>query len=404
MANSFTVTSNQSWGSRLFESIKSVLFGLVLFVAAFPVLFWNEGRAVRTAKSLKEGLGAVVSVPADAVNAGNEGKLVHVSGAVETDGPLTDEAFGVEAQGIKLIRTVEMYQWKEDEKSETKKKVGGSRQTTKTYTYSQEWSEDLIDSSKFEHPEGHENLDSLPVDSDSWIADPAHVGAFTLSEEEIDRLTTATDVKIEPAAAENLSDDMRDRVKVADGRFYLGANPAAPALGDARISFSVVNPAQVSVVGVQVGETFAAYQAEAGDAVLLVEEGTQTAAQMFKTAQDRNAVFTWILRAVGFFMFFLGTFLVFRPLAVFADVLPLFGTMLGAGIGLFAFLLSVVFSSLTIAIAWLFVRPLLGITLLALAGGAVFWLIKKGRAKKEERAGTTTLPPLPTMSPPPPPA
>ena len=40
---------------------------------------WNEGRAVRTAESLEEGAGAVVSVPADAVDPGNEGKLVHVS-------------------------------------------------------------------------------------------------------------------------------------------------------------------------------------------------------------------------------------------------------------------------------------------------------------------------------------
>jgi len=37
-------------------------------------------------------------------------------------------------------------------------------------------------------------------------------------------------------------------------------------------------------------------------------------------------------------------------------------------------------------VAWIFVRPLLGITLLVLAGGALFWLIKKGRAKKAQRA------------------
>ncbi len=36
-----------------------MLFGLVMFVAAFPIIYWNEGRAVRTARSLTEGLGAV---------------------------------------------------------------------------------------------------------------------------------------------------------------------------------------------------------------------------------------------------------------------------------------------------------------------------------------------------------
>lgn len=202
----------------------------------------------------------------------------------------------------------------------------------------------------------------------------------------------------ESRAAEQLPDEVRDKVKVAEGRYYMGANPAAPVVGDVRISFSTVNPSQVSLVGVQTGETFEPYQAKAGDTVLLVEEGMQTAAQMFKTAQDKNAVLTWILRAVGFFMFFLGTFLIFRPLAVFADVLPLFGTMLGAGIGFFAFLISIVLSSLTIAVAWIFVT-VLGVTLLVLAAGAIFWLIKRGRAKKAQRAGTA-LPPLPANPPP----
>ena len=55
MPDPFTVTTNESWGSRLVNSIKSVIFGFVLFVVAFPLLFWNEGRAVQTARSLEEG-------------------------------------------------------------------------------------------------------------------------------------------------------------------------------------------------------------------------------------------------------------------------------------------------------------------------------------------------------------
>lgn len=401
MANSFTVTSSQSWGSRLGESIKSVVFGFVLFVAAFPVLFWNESRSVRTARSLSEGLGAVVAVPADAVSAGNEGKLVHVAGKVDSGEEIFDEEWNVKAKGVKLIRWVEMYQWEETEHSENRKKMGGGTETRKTYSYSKEWSDSLFDSSRFAQPEGHENPNVFPVQPETFTADPVKVGAFTLSGGQLDQLNTATDLKIDAAAAEQLPEEVRDRVKVVDGLYYLGANAAAPEVGDARISFRIVNPSEVSLVAVQSGETFAPYQAEAGDTVLLVEEGIRTAAQMFKAAQDRNSTLTWILRGVGFFLFFLGTFLVFRPLAVVADVVPLFGTLLGAGIGLFAFLIAVVLSSLTVAVAWFFVRPLLGISLLLLAGGAAFWLIRKGRAKKAERAGAG-LPPLPSIPPPPP--
>ena len=167
---------------------------------------------------------------------------------------------------------------------------------------------------------------------------------------------------------------------------------AAPKLGDVRISFQVIKPATVSLVGVQTAGSFAPYQASAGDAILLVEEGTRTAAQMFKTAQDRNATLTWVLRGAFFFMMFLGLFLVFRPLSVLADVIPFLGTLLGAGIGLFAFLGAVILSFITIAIAWVVVRPLLGITLLVVAGAGLFWLIKVGKGKKAARATAAEAP------------
>jgi len=384
MPDTFSVTSSQSWFSRIFESIKSVLFGFILFIVAFPLLFWNEGRAVRTAKSLTEGLGAVVSVPADAVNSANQGKLVHISGAVDSGEPIADD-LGVQAKAVKLIRKVEMYQWKEHEKSETRKKFGGGTETVKTYTYTKEWAAEPIDSSRFQKTEGHENPGAFPFESATVIADPVKAGAFTMSKEQLDKLTDAGDLKLGADAAENLPEDAKDKLKVADGRFYTGENPSTPVLGDVRISYSTVNPSAVSLVGVQTGESFSPFQAQAGDAILLVEEGTHTAPEMFKTAQDQNVVLTWILRAVGFFLMFLGIFMVFRPIAVFADVLPFFGSMLGAGVGIFAFLLAAVLSFVTIAVSWIFVRPLLGITLLVLAGGALFWLIKKGRAKKAQR-------------------
>src|SRR5260370_23075900 len=117
---------------------------------------------------------------------------------------------------------------------------------------------------------------------------------------------------------------------------------------------------------------------------------------MFKTAQDENAILTWVVRGVGFFVMFIGLFLVFRPIAVFADVLPLFGTMLGAGIGLFAFLGAAVLTILTIAVAWVFVRPVLGIILLILAGAGIFWLGVVGRAGKAAGAAVGPPPAAPT--------
>jgi hypothetical protein len=103
-----------------------------------------------------------------------------------------------------------------------------------------------------------------------------------------------------------LSQDSRSPLKLADGGYYRGADPTSPQVGDVRIRFEIVNAKAVSTVGVQTGDTFAAYQARAGGSVLLVEAGNHGAAEMFKAAQDANKTLTWVLRAVGLAIMFFG--------------------------------------------------------------------------------------------------
>ena len=43
----FTEVSYTSWGQRIKNAITGILLGLVFFLCAFPLLFWNEGRAVK---------------------------------------------------------------------------------------------------------------------------------------------------------------------------------------------------------------------------------------------------------------------------------------------------------------------------------------------------------------------
>jgi hypothetical protein len=282
-----------------------------------------------------------------------------------------------------------MYQWIEEEKSETRKKLGGGEETVTTYEYKKDWSSSPVDSSSFQVPAEHENPGEFPLPSETFVADPVRLGAFTLSEEQLGQLDEATDLPVGDAAAESLPEGME--ATVDKGAFYMGENPAVPAVGDVRISFQVVNPSQASVVAVQSGSSFAPYAAEAGDTILLVEEGAHTSAEMFQTAQSANTVMTWILRGGGFLAMVLGLFLVFRPLSVLGDVVPFIGSLLGVGVGLFALIVGFALSSITIAIAWFFVRPLLGIALLVLAVGGVAWLIKANRKKQvqqQAQAGT----------------
>ena len=143
---SYTEISNQSWFGRIGSSIKGVIFGIILFILAFPLLFWNEGRAVKRYKALEEGAGAVISVTADKVDPANDGKLVHITAKAITKDILEDSEFGISANAVKLKRVAKMYQWKEIKKSERTKKVGGGTTTKTTYFYEKEWSNKLINS------------------------------------------------------------------------------------------------------------------------------------------------------------------------------------------------------------------------------------------------------------------
>ena len=133
--NSFTEVTQTGWLSRIGKSITGLLFGLLLTVGSFPLLWWNEGRSVKTYQGLVEGEKVAITVPADAIDAANDGKLIHLNGHAEAKTPAADPTFGVNMPGtVKLRRTVEMFQWVVDKKTTTKTKLGGGEETEITFT------------------------------------------------------------------------------------------------------------------------------------------------------------------------------------------------------------------------------------------------------------------------------
>ena len=64
-----------------------------------------------------------------------------------------------------------------------------------------------------------------------------------------------------------------------------------------------------------------------------------------------------------------------RPIAVFGDIIPIVGTVLGAGTALAAFALTAVLAPVVVAVAWLFYRPLVSIGILA-AGAAIVFAVR----------------------------
>ena len=377
MSDQFTEVTNQSWFGRIKDTFFGAIFGVLLLGIAVAVLFWNEGRTVRREQALKEGAGVVVSVEADKVDAANEGKLVHLSGLADTQETLSDPEFNVSVKAIRLKRTVEMYQWQEQSKSETKKKLGGGTETVTTYTYSKAWRDSLVNSGSFKNPEGHQNPAVMQYQSTSANASAVTLGAFRLSPALISAITSFAALPKDALPAPS------GEIKAMPDGYYIGADPNAPAIGDYKISYSVVMPTDVSVVAKQVKDTFEAYSAKSGDTIALLETGTHSAAEMFKTAQEENAMIKWALRVVGVIVMFIGCSMMVKPLSVLADVIPPLGSLVGFASGLAAFFVSATFSLMTISVAWIFYRPLLGIALLV---GAVASFIVAFKLKRKPTA------------------
>ena len=426
------IVDNPSWAQRLGSSFKGVLVGLALFIAGFPILFLNEGRAVDTAKRLKEGAGAVVDAPADKVDAANEGKFVHVSGRADTQEILRDDVFGVSTNALRLLRTVEIYQVVEHAKTE-RVPVGNETKERTTYTYKSEWCSKTFDSAEFHEAARRADNPTAtpPFSNEDWVSPNVTLGAFTLSEKHVRRIgerkrfafpadfrppasvpgaqyqngyiyvpfdaASVTPVTAQapvpasmgsfPLQAAASATNAAERLANAAAAAITGGRSvaAAPRPGDIRVSFEVVLPHDVTVMERQEGNTFVPWPASDGNVLSFVRDGRVPAEKIIADALSSNKTITWLLRLVGLFVMFIGLKMVLGPLDTLVDVIPILNGIVAAGTSLVAFLVSGACALITIGFSWVFHRPLVGISLLV---GGVALLVITYLTKKKAAAAT----------------
>ena len=377
MTDQFTHTTSKNWFSRMGSAFSGIIIGLLLIVAACALLFWNEGRAVKRDKTLKEGVGLVLSVPAERGSASNEGKLVHVSGRAVVGAEVRDDLLNVSAKAVRLKRSVEMLQWVEESKSDTRKKLGGGTETVTTYSYNLKWTDRQVDSSRFRHPEGHTNNVSFPVASKTFENRDVRVGAFSLNASQISRMGRLEDY---PLGWDNRPSGITGdgSFSIVNGVFYIGSRSHDRA-GDVRIKMQIAKPGDVSVVARQTGKTFSPYKTSVGGTISLLSNSILPAQDMFQNAVDANTTLTWILRVVGIVMMFIGFRMMLNVLSVAGDLIPILGNVIGAGLTFVSFLVAIFVSFIIIAIAWILYRPLIALALIAIGAAAGFVAMRKGR-------------------------
>jgi hypothetical protein len=376
-------TEHVGFLERLWQSITGILIGLALVAATIWGIFWNEGRAIGTTRALNEGAGVTVTVPPTRVDPANEGKLVHVSGDLRSGGRLTDADFQIGTDAVRLVRKVEMYQWKEEQRTETRSNAGGSQTRTTTYEYTRVWSDRPIDSSRFRRRDGHENP-AMPVTGRSQTAPNATIGAFRADSRVIGLFGGSAERRLEVTDAQLRAFQSRfgAQARLADGNVYVGYDAGTPAVGDIRISYTVLPEGPVTVVAKQVGPGFGPYQASNGRDVFLGETGTKAAQELYAHAHESNRILTWVLRVVALIVMWIGFNLMLRPFVVLADVIPLFGSAMAAGAGIVALALTLVVALPAFAIAWFWHRPVMSIVLIAAGVAGAYGLKLLGERRR----------------------
>jgi hypothetical protein len=364
---------------RLKDSIAKVGIGIVMILVAFPLLFWNEGRAVKRAQDLEFGRGAVVQVDAGKVDSSKNGQLVHLNGKLVAKKPAVDDQFGVKADAIAIRRGVEMYQWTEEK--DTKKK--GDKNVT-TYRYVEAWKSSQVNSSNF-NKSGYDNP-SMPAESETFYSPQVMLGAYKLDTSLAEKWSIDGSYTVKKEQLSGFG-KLNGRTPVLDGSYVYFGDPASPTIGDVRISYEIGTAGDASAIaGLQKGVLSAYSNPEMNGTIAMLESGTQSPDAMFQSAEDSNVIMTWVLRFVGFFLMFMGFNLLFGPIDTIVRMIPIVGGVIDFGTTVLAGILAAPLSLITIAIGWIFYRPLIGILLLvgalAIIGLGAFLAMKA--TKKSE--------------------
>ena len=208
------------YGTRVGNSFKAIGSGFLMFILGTALLWWNEGRAVKTEKMLDEAGNAYVEMEnPNKKDASLDGELICGSAMATTEDSLVDAQFGIGATAISIRRNVEYYQWVEHSQTKREDKLGGKEVTTTTYTYTKEWVSSPIQSSDFHDPAyQNKNMVLTTIDEEEKWAENVKFGAYILPETLIHRISSREGIDL--AISENLLTQFDKATQTAYERFY----------------------------------------------------------------------------------------------------------------------------------------------------------------------------------------
>lgn len=362
----FSTVSTISIFGKIKNALVGTIFGLIVFIGAFILLWWNEGNSVRIAKMDGFVKKNVISINSAPINPAYNNKLVYTTGNAISNETLNDGLISVPS-AVGLFRNVQMYQWQEEARTSTHKNVGGSSTSTTTYSYTQQWLPNLVNSSAFKQA-GHQNPASFPIEPTKIYAKNVSLGAFTLTSDIIEQIKANNTINNLPA---------NPNYNVMQGYYYLGQNPSIPQVGDCKIAYTYIpSGTQISVIGGQYNNYLVNYMTPEGK-FLNVTMGISSIDEIMKNLDTRNILVTMGFRLLGIIMIWIGLSLLLAPITILADILPILGNVVNAIKGLILGLISVLLGLITISLAWLAYRPIIAIPVITLLIYFIYSVINK---------------------------
>ena len=130
------------------------------------------------------------------------------------------------------------------------------------------------------------------------------------------------------------------------------------------------------MVSVVDGTTFKPFVAKNKKKFQTLRMGKKSIDEIFEEENENNNMWTWILRIVGTLLVIGGIKNLFSFVETLLKVVPFLSSIFAFGVGIIS----------TIALAWIFYRPVLGIILLLIAGFLVWVFAFNGKKKLAELA------------------
>lgn len=422
MADKITVTSKNSYGSRIKNSFGKIWLWFILVIGSIIWIFMNEKNFLETKVALNEWAEIVKEAVSTEINPELDQAEVHLYWETSSDAQsLQDPVFWVTVDDLKLARNVSMYQWIEESSEKCTDNLWWSETCETTYEYSKTWNDDPIDSNNFYETAWHSNPDTWKYESNEREKSPITLWAYTLdsvfvssllnyktinlSEQDI---TIPEEYKISEntgtATNENAIEDNNNsylygdweneetevksnwsKFHVYNNHIYIWDDESNPQVWDLKITFSSVKTWTISIVWKQDGNKLTSYIASNGKTISLLENGQVSAENMFANAQDANKKWTRFLRLVLLLLMFWWFSMIFEFITTLAKVLPFLSRIIWVWTGIIAFALTLVFGFLAIWISRLAVRPVVWISCLVVV---VIWIVMLVRAKKNKKANT----------------